>query len=85
MIIRIKEYITEPNIENKINANTIDNLFKYNNRGSFFYYGLGNSVYNHNKMQYGGKIVGFINNFVHLYNCINVKQSFEIFKEKYLK
>ena len=32
MIIKIKEYITEPNIENRIKANTIDNLLTFNGK-----------------------------------------------------
>lgn len=73
-------------LANNFNNNTINNSFKYNDMGSFFYYGQGNSVYNYKKTyQFGGKLTGYLNNFVHLYNCINFKQSLGIFKEKYLK
>ena len=33
----------------------------------FFYYGQGNSIYNYKKTyQFGGKLTGYLNNFVHL-------------------
>lgn len=73
-------------LANNFNNNSINNSFTYNDMGSFFYYGQGNSVYNYKKtLQFGGKLTGYLNNFVHLYNCINFKQSLQIFKEKYLK
>jgi len=73
-------------LANNFNNNTLNKPFKYNDMGSFFYYGQGNSIYNYKKsIQFGGKLTGYLNNFVHLYNCINFKQSLQIFKEKYLK
>ena len=68
------------------NNNTLCNNFNYNDKGSFFYYGQGNSIYNYKKtFQFGGKLTGYLNNLVHLYNCINFKQSLQIFQDKYLK
>ena len=58
----------------------------YNDTDILSYCNQNNSVYSYKKpIQFGGKLTGYLNNFVHLYNCINFKQSLQIFKEKYLK
>ena len=51
---------------------------------SLYYIGDGKSVYQNDYFYGHGKIYGYLNNFIHIYNSINWEQSF-IFIKNYIK
>ena len=44
------------------------NQFNFSNKGQIGYIGNGKSVYQNNYFQGGGKIIGYMNKFIHFYN-----------------
>lgn len=58
--------------------------FKFKNKGQICYIGDGKSVYQNDYFYGHGKIYGYLNNFIHIYNSINWEQSF-IFIKNYIK
>ena len=52
------------------------NLYK----GQICYIGKGKSVYNYKKIYFHGNLTGYLNNYIHLYNAINLEQSYILFK-----
>ncbi len=66
------------------NNNFNGNDFKFNNKGQICYIGNGMSVYQNNKVYFTGKLTGYFNKVVHLYNSINLKQSINLlFQSQY--
>ena len=53
--------------------------FEFNNKGQICYIGRGNSVYQNNNYLFKGKLTGYLNNFIHIYNGINFSQSITFF------
>ena len=59
----------------------LNEKFKYKPKGQICYIGNGNSVYDYkNTIYFKGKITGYLNNFIHIYNCVNNKQRYNFFK-----
>ena len=59
----------------------LNDNFKYKPKGQICYIGNGNSVYDYkNTIYFKGKLTGYLNNFIHIYNCINNKIKIIIFK-----
>jgi len=58
----------------KYNNNFEGNEFKFKSKGQICYVGDGNSVYQNGNLMFKGKLTGYLNSFVHLYNSINIKQ-----------
>jgi NADH:ubiquinone reductase (non-electrogenic) len=48
--------------------------FNFQNKGQICYIGEGKSVYQNNYFSGKGKIIGYLNNFIHVYNAINFDQ-----------
>lgn len=63
------------------NNNFKGNDFKFKSKGQICYIGDGNSVYQNNNLYFKGKLTGYFNNFVHLYNSINLDQIFNFLKK----
>jgi len=61
------------------------NYFKYIHKGQICYIGDKKSVYQNSFFKTGGNITYYLNNFIHLYNSVNIKQSFELFNIKNTK
>ena len=57
--------------------------FKFKNKGQFGYIGNGNSVYQNGNLIFKGKLTGYLNNFVHIYNSINLNQAYNFIKYKF--
>ena len=58
-----------------------NNEFDFKNKGQICYIGKGESVYQIKNYFFKGKLTGYLNNFIHVYNSINFKQAFNfIFK-----
>ena len=53
--------------------------FEFNNKGQICYIGRGNSVFQNNNYLFKGKLTGYLNNFIHIYNGINFNQSSTFF------
>jgi NADH:ubiquinone reductase (non-electrogenic) len=73
--------------QGKYLANYFNNDFKdikpfnFQSKGQICYIGGGNSVYQNNNIIFKGKLTGYLNNFIHIYNSINLNQAFDfIFK-----
>lgn len=70
-------------------ANSFNNKFKdvkpfnFNNKGQIGYIGNGNSVYQNDNLIFKGKLTGYLNNFVHIYNSINIMQAFNFIKSNF--
>ena len=59
----------------------LNDNFKYKPKGQICYIGNGNSVYDYkNIIYFKGKLTGYLNNFIHIYNCINNKQRYNFSK-----
>ena len=57
--------------------------FKYQDKGQICYIGQNSSIYQYNDSVYfSGKICGYINKLIHLYNSINLEQMFNILWNK---
>lgn len=63
---------------NKFKTN---NSFEYIHKGQICYIGDKKSVYQYSLFTSGGNITYYLNNFIHLYNAINIKQSFNLFNK----
>ncbi len=50
------------------------------NKGQICYIGKNESVYQSKYYSSGGKIVGYLNNFIHIYNAINLNQGLDFLK-----
>lgn len=61
-------------LANYFNNNFEGNEFKFKSKGQICYVGDGNSVYQNGNLMFKGKLTGYLNSFVHLYNSINIKQ-----------
>ncbi len=62
-------------LANKFNNNFRNQQgFEFKSKGQICYVGDGNSVYQNNYFSGKGKIIGYLNNFVHIYNAINFDQ-----------
>ena len=72
--------------EGKYLAKKFNNNFKnskkfiFYNKGQICYIGKNESVYQSKYFSSGGKIVGYLNNFIHIYNAINLNQSLDFLK-----
>lgn len=72
--------------EGKYLAKIFNNNFKnskkfiFYNKGQICYIGKNESVYQSKYFSSGGKIVGYLNNFIHIYNAINFNQSLDFLK-----
>ena len=73
--------------QGKYLANYFNNDFKdvrpfnFHSKGQICYIGGGNSVYQNNNIIFKGRLTGYFNSFVHIYNSINFSQAFDfIFK-----
>ena len=56
--------------------------FAFVNKGQICYIGNGESVYQNNYFTCKGKLVGYFNNIVHIYNAINFDQMISFIKDK---
>ena len=54
--------------------------FKFYNKGQICYLGKGRSAYQNNYIQSEGKIIGYMNLIIHVYNCICTHQSWKVGK-----
>ena len=45
--------------------------FKYNHKGQFIYLGNGQSIYQYKQFYSGGKLMGYLNRIVNLYNAVD--------------
>ena len=68
-------------LANYFNNNFEGNEFKFKSKGQICYVGDGNSVYQNNNIYFKGKLTGYLNNFVHLYNSINLEQFINFIKK----
>jgi len=67
-------------LANYFNNNFQGDKFKFKSKGQICYIGDGNSVYQNGNLIFKGKLTGYLNNFVHIYNSINIKQGFDFIK-----
>lgn len=63
------------------NNNFKGNEFEFKSKGQICYVGDGNSVYQNNNIYFKGKLTGYLNNFIHLYNSINFDQIINFLKK----
>ena len=77
--------------EGKYLASCFNNNFKnkkdfiFSNKGQVCYVGKGKSVYSYKKIYFHGSLTGYLNNFIHLYNAINIEQSYSFCKNMFNK
>lgn len=68
-------------LANNFNSNFKNiNKFNFSNKGQICYIGDKESVYQNKYFSSTGKIVGYFNKFLHIYNAINSSQSIDFFK-----
>ena len=67
-------------LANYFNNNFKGNKFNFESKGQLCYVGKGNSIYQNNNIYFKGKLTGYLNNFIHLYNSMNYKQFFNLLK-----
>jgi NADH dehydrogenase FAD-containing subunit len=73
--------------EGKYLANNFNNNFNkvkdfnFNNKGQICYIGNGESVYQNQNFYFKGKLMGYFNNIIHIYNGIDFKQKIDFFKD----
>lgn len=72
-------------LANHFNNNFKGGEFKFINKGQICYIGKGISVYQNNKIYFKGKLTGYLNNVIHIYNSINLKQAVKLFEDIYTK
>lgn len=52
-----------------------NNTFHYKDKGQVCYFGRGRSAYQNNYIHSEGKLIGYLNIFIHAYNAINLDQT----------
>jgi len=73
--------------EGKYLANNFNNNFQnlkdfnFYNKGQICYIGNGESVYQNKNFYFKGKLTGYLNNIIHIYNGIDIKQKINILKD----
>ena len=68
------------NDDDEIDLSTY-NEFDFENKGQICYIGNGESVFKSGRYIFKGKIMGYFNNFVHIYNGINFPQKFKFIRD----
>lgn len=67
-------------LSNNFNHNFINKeKFNFINRGQICYIGKGNSIYQNKNFVFKGRLTGYLNNFIHVYNSINFNQAYNFF------
>ena len=67
-------------VANKFNGTLKKKNFAYDHKGSIIYAGKGCSILELGTFRTGGRLVGYMNNFIHIYNAATYNQRMKIAK-----
>lgn len=65
--------------------NHTNNGFKYNHMGSIIHIGKGTSAFEMGTFHTGGKLVGYLNNVIHVYNAVSFNQRMKLSKSLFFQ